>query len=104
MNWDLLAQYGPRMLDGLVVTIELVAISVSVGALLALPIALSRLPRSLEFLLTIVATESEPVAAAAIEALVIYRHVEAVRGRIQAAVAPRKSAKLDAAYKKNFSQ
>src|SRR6185295_888072 len=45
MNWDLLAQYGPRMLDGLVVTIELVAISVSVGALLALPIALARVSR-----------------------------------------------------------
>jgi polar amino acid transport system permease protein len=47
MNWDLLASYGPRMLNGLVVTIELVAISVSVGALLALPIALARLSPSM---------------------------------------------------------
>ena len=42
MNIDLLARYGPRMLEGLLVTIELVAISVVLGALLALPIALAR--------------------------------------------------------------
>jgi polar amino acid transport system permease protein len=43
MNLELLAKYGPRMLEGLVVTIELVAISVAIGALLALPVALARL-------------------------------------------------------------
>jgi polar amino acid transport system permease protein len=42
MNLDILARYGPRMLEGLLVTIELVAISVVLGALLALPIALAR--------------------------------------------------------------
>ncbi len=42
MNLDLLARYGPRMLEGLLVTVELVAISVVLGALLALPIALAR--------------------------------------------------------------
>ncbi len=45
MNLDLLARYGPRMLEGLVVTIELVAISVTIGALLALPIAFARMSR-----------------------------------------------------------
>lgn len=43
MNFDVLVRYGPRMLEGLVTTVELVAISVTVGALLALPIALARL-------------------------------------------------------------
>jgi len=42
IDFDLLARYGPRMLQGLVVTIELVAISVSLGALLALPVSLAR--------------------------------------------------------------
>jgi polar amino acid transport system permease protein len=45
LNLDLLARYGPRMLEGLVVTIELVAISVTIGALLALPIAFARMSR-----------------------------------------------------------
>lgn len=45
MNWDLLAAYGPRMLQGLLVTIELVALSVFFGAALALPIALARMSR-----------------------------------------------------------
>ena len=46
MNLDLLARYGPRLLEGLVVTIELVAISVLAGALLALPLAFARLSAS----------------------------------------------------------
>jgi polar amino acid transport system permease protein len=43
MNLEVLQRYGPRMLEGLLVTIELVAISVVIGALLAIPIALARL-------------------------------------------------------------
>ncbi|MEX2319546.1 MAG: ABC transporter permease subunit, partial [Bauldia sp.] len=42
MNLDLLARYGPRMLEGLLVTVELVLISVALGAVLAIPIALAR--------------------------------------------------------------
>jgi len=45
LNLELLARYGPRMLEGLLVTIELVAISVTIGALLALPIAFARMSR-----------------------------------------------------------
>ena len=45
MNAELFERYGLRMLDGLLVTIELVVISVTLGALLALPIALARLSR-----------------------------------------------------------
>jgi hypothetical protein len=58
---------------------------------LTLPIALSRLPRSLEFLIQVVEKQPEPVAAAAIEALRIYRHDDATRARIQAAIDSRKS-------------
>lgn len=45
MNWDVLVAYGPRMLDGLVVTIKLVTIAIVLGALLALPIAFARMSR-----------------------------------------------------------
>ncbi len=46
MNLDLLARYGPRMLDGLFVTLELVVLSVGMGLLLAIPVALARLSSS----------------------------------------------------------
>jgi polar amino acid transport system permease protein len=46
MSAELFERYGLRMLDGLLVTIELVVISVTLGAFLALPIALARLSRS----------------------------------------------------------
>lgn len=42
MNIDLFIKYAPRMLEGLAVTIELVVISVTLGALLALPVAMAR--------------------------------------------------------------
>jgi polar amino acid transport system permease protein len=41
-NAELMARYGPRMLDGLRVTIELVGLSVGIGFVLALPLALAR--------------------------------------------------------------
>jgi polar amino acid transport system permease protein len=43
---EVLVRYGPRMLEGLLVTIELVAISVVLGALIAMPTALARLSRN----------------------------------------------------------
>jgi len=43
MNPELLARYLPRMLEGLLVTVELVAISIVLGAILSLPVALARL-------------------------------------------------------------
>ena len=46
MNFDPLMRYGPRLLEGLVVTMELVSISVVLGMLLALPIAAARLSRN----------------------------------------------------------
>jgi hypothetical protein len=70
---------------------------------LALPIALSRLPRSLDFLLNIIATDTPAVAAAAIEALTIYRHVDSARSRVEAAVKERNDAQITAAYAKTFA-
>jgi polar amino acid transport system permease protein len=43
---DILGRYGPRLLEGLLVTLQLVAISVFFGALLALPVAAARLSRN----------------------------------------------------------
>jgi polar amino acid transport system permease protein len=46
MNTDLIARYGPALLDGLIVTIELVGISFVLGALLAVPLTAARLSRN----------------------------------------------------------
>jgi polar amino acid transport system permease protein len=46
VNLDLVARYGPRMLEGLLVTVELVVISVAIGFAIALPMALARLSPS----------------------------------------------------------
>jgi polar amino acid transport system permease protein len=43
IDFELMAHYGPRMLDGLLVTIELVSISIVLGGLIAFPIALARI-------------------------------------------------------------
>ncbi len=39
------ARYAPKLLDGLIVTLELVSISILLGAILAFPIALARISR-----------------------------------------------------------
>lgn len=46
IDLDLLARYGPRMLQGLLVTVELVAISIVLGGILAFPVALARISAS----------------------------------------------------------
>jgi polar amino acid transport system permease protein len=46
MNLDLLARYGPRMVDGLIVTVELSALAFLLGAVIAVPAALARLSSS----------------------------------------------------------
>jgi polar amino acid transport system permease protein len=45
IDLDLLARYGPRMLDGLWVTVQLVALSIVIGGLIAFPVALARISR-----------------------------------------------------------
>lgn len=70
---------------------------------LLLPIALSRLPRSLDFLLTVVETDPEPIAAAALEALRMYRHDEAARLRVSQAVIRRKVDRLTVLFERLFA-
>jgi polar amino acid transport system permease protein len=45
LDQDLLARYGPRFLDGLGVTIQIVVISMTLGALIAFPTAMARLSK-----------------------------------------------------------
>ncbi len=47
LNPDLLERYGPRFIDGLLVTAKLVAISFTLGALLGMLLALARMSKSL---------------------------------------------------------
>ena len=42
LDTDLLARYGPRILGGLGITLQLVAVSVSIGFVLAVPLAIIR--------------------------------------------------------------
>ncbi len=46
MDVDLWIKYGPRMLAGLVVTLQLVSVSLVIGGLLSLPIAMARLSKN----------------------------------------------------------
>lgn len=45
-NWDVIVKYYPKLLDGALVTLELVVISGIIGVLMALPIALARVSPS----------------------------------------------------------
>ncbi len=45
-NWDKFWKYGPKMLSGLAVTLELVGTSIVVGAILSVPLAFARMSRS----------------------------------------------------------
>jgi HEAT repeat protein len=69
---------------------------------LALPIALSRLPKSLDFLLTAIASESEPVAIKATEALAIYRHDPSIAAKVRAAVEGRALKRLTESFGRSF--
>ena len=42
MDIDLIIKYGPRMVDGLIVTMQLVGISLVIGALISLPVTAMR--------------------------------------------------------------
>ena len=43
---DLLVRYGPRLLQGLIVTLQLVSISIAIGLLIAIPVAAARLSKN----------------------------------------------------------
>ncbi|HLT05458.1 MAG TPA: ABC transporter permease [Pseudomonas sp.] len=42
MNWDVIVQYLPRLLDGALLTLQLVGVSVVAGLILALPMGVAR--------------------------------------------------------------
>ncbi len=46
MDIDLIIKYGPKMFDGLIVTVQLVSISLVIGAVISLPITAMRLSPS----------------------------------------------------------
>jgi HEAT repeat protein len=69
---------------------------------LALPIALSRLPQSIDFLLAALPDVAEPVAARILEALRIYRHDTAITQRIRTGVDSRSAPALTATFHKFF--
>jgi hypothetical protein len=69
---------------------------------LALPIALSRLPQSADFLIQAVREQKEEIATAGVEALRIYRHDDAVRAAVAAAVDARNIAALTDRFHKSF--
>jgi hypothetical protein len=63
-----------------------------------LSIALLRCDEGVEFLLARLAKESEPLAAAALDALALYAGDEAVRKQVTAILDERKSADLQARF------
>ena len=69
---------------------------------LTLPIALSRLPQSLDFLMNVLTNDPEAIATAALEALAIYRHDDATRSRIQTALQSRNAPVLNQLFQKTF--
>jgi len=69
---------------------------------LALPIAISRLGRSVDFLVRAAAEESDAVAEAALEAMRIYRHDDAIKTRLREAVNRRRTRTLDETFEKLF--
>jgi HEAT repeat protein len=69
---------------------------------LTLPIALSRLPRSVDFLVKVVGEAPISLASAALEALRMYRHDDAIRSRIRQAVQSRKPPDLEPLFDKLF--
>ena len=45
MNWDVIIKWLPKLLEGAYLTLELVAISVVVGLLVAIPLGMGRASR-----------------------------------------------------------
>jgi hypothetical protein len=70
---------------------------------LTLPVALSRLPQSVDFLINVLTHDPEPVAAAALEALAIYRHDGTTSSRIHTALKTRNSQTLGQLFQDKFS-
>ncbi|HYV36658.1 MAG TPA: hypothetical protein VE988_13195 [Gemmataceae bacterium] len=72
------------------------------GEVILLAIAMTRLPAALDFLLEILAADNQAAALAALSALAIHRHNEAVKERIRAVIATRKDSELQKRFDKKF--
>jgi HEAT repeat protein len=70
---------------------------------LLLAISMTRLPAALDFLLEVLASERQDTAAAALSALAIHRHNDALKGRVASALAKRGIAALQDRFKRKFS-
>jgi HEAT repeat protein len=64
--------------------------------------ATSRLPQAIEWLVELVGSENIEDAIGAIEALALYRHDEAIAGRVRKAVEANDHPKVRGALKKSF--
>jgi hypothetical protein len=73
----------------------------ALGNVVLLAIAITRLPTAVDFLLEVIANESESAAAGALSALAIHRHNPAIRDRVAAAVA-KKGPGLKKMFEKEF--
>jgi HEAT repeat protein len=73
----------------------------SLGNVVLLAMAITRLPAAVDFLIHVLASEGEPAAAGALAALAIHRHNPALRDRVAAAVA-KKGPGLKKMFEKEF--
>jgi hypothetical protein len=71
---------------------------------LLLPIALTRIPEAIDFLLTIVESGPEALAFSTLDALTMYRHDATIREKISAAVQRRSSEEISAHLQKKFPE
>ncbi|HEX4123862.1 MAG TPA: HEAT repeat domain-containing protein [Tepidisphaeraceae bacterium] len=71
---------------------------------LLLPIALCRLPAAIDFLLTVIAENPEPLARGSVEALAIFRHDPQLKSKIAAAVSTRNADAVTHQFARSFGQ
>ena len=71
-------------------------------SVLLLAIAITRLPAAVDFLLSVLADQSETAASAALAALAIHRHNPAVKDRVAAIVAAKGTAALRDRFDREF--
>jgi hypothetical protein len=76
----------------------------SLQEVVLLAVAMTRLPAAIDFLLDVLGGKSRDAAQAALGALAIHRHSDAVRERVQRALATRADKDLAARFEKKFAR
>lgn len=87
---QLLLDYWPRARGGALQDVILLAV------------AMTRLPKALDFLIGLIAAEPQAIALATVAALRIHRHHDAIKARVAAAVSAKKDPVLAARFKQKF--